>query len=92
MYALRDVLGKGKGTIAIENISKGTRILSEEPTIKVPFMNRPVNSYRYLFICRQVDALSEHQRRPFLLMQNIHAYRNAAEQYLGIIRTSGLPI
>lgn len=35
MYALRDVPGKGKGLVAIEKISKGTRILSEEPIITV---------------------------------------------------------
>jgi hypothetical protein len=35
MYALRDVPGKGKGLVAIEKISQGTRILSEEPIITV---------------------------------------------------------
>ena len=36
MYALQDVPGKGKGLVAIEKISKGTRILSEEPIITIP--------------------------------------------------------
>ena len=36
LYALRDVPGKGKGLVAIEKISKGTRILSEEPVITIP--------------------------------------------------------
>jgi hypothetical protein len=36
MYALQDVLGKGKGLVAIEKISKGTRILSEELIITIP--------------------------------------------------------
>ena len=91
MYALRDVPGKGKGLIAIENISKGTRILSEEPIITIPY-NEQASEQLQIFICQQVNALSEHQRRAFLSMHNIHAYRNAAEQYLGIIRTNGLPI
>jgi hypothetical protein len=29
------VLGKGKGLVAIEKISKGTRILSKEPIITI---------------------------------------------------------
>jgi hypothetical protein len=36
LYALRDVLGKGKGLVIIEKISKGTRILSEELIITIP--------------------------------------------------------
>ena len=91
MYALRDVTGKGKGLVAIEKISKGTRILSEEPIITVP-RNEPDSEQLRISICQQVDALSEHQRRAFLSMYNIHAYRNAAEQYLGIVRTNALPI
>jgi hypothetical protein len=94
MYALRDVPDKGKGLVAIEKISKGTRILSEKPIIIVPGVPRSVPDSEQLriSICEQVNALSEHQRRAFLSMHNIHAYRNAAEQYLGIIRTNALPI
>ena len=91
MYALRDVPGKGKGLVAIEKISKGTRILSEEPIITVP-RNKSNSEQLRISICQQVDALNEHQRRAFLSMHNIHAYRNAAEQYLGIVRTNALPI
>lgn len=42
MYALRDILGKGKGLVAIEKISKGTRILSDDPIITVP-RNKPAS-------------------------------------------------
>ncbi|KAI9836771.1 MAG: hypothetical protein M1819_000936 [Sarea resinae] len=86
IYAFRDVLGKGKCLVAIENISKGTRILSEKPIIKVP-QHEPESEQLLASVCQQVDALSEHQRRAFLSMHNIHVYRNAAEQYLGIEQT-----
>jgi hypothetical protein len=36
MYALQDVLRKGKGLVAIEKIFKGTRILSEKLIITIP--------------------------------------------------------
>ena len=91
MYALRDVPGKGKGLVAIEKISKGTRILSEEPIITVPF-SEPGSEKPRISICQQVDALNEYQRQAFLSMHNLHPYGNAAEQYLGIVRTNGLPI
>jgi hypothetical protein len=90
MYALQDVPGKGKGLIAIEKISKGTRILSEEPIITIP--RNETNSERLqISIYQQVATLSEHQQRAFLSMHNIHPYRDAAERYLGIIRTNALP-
>lgn len=90
MYAIQDVLGKGKGLVATENISEGTRILCEEPIITVP-RDEQVTERLRTSVCQQVDALSEHQRRAFLSMHNIHPYENAAEQYLGIIRTNSLP-
>ncbi|MCJ1382121.1 hypothetical protein MMC17_005233 [Xylographa soralifera] len=89
MYALQDVPGKGKGLVAIKKIFKGTRILSEEAFITI---DEAVSSERLrTSICKQVEALSEHQRRAFLSMHNIHLYKNAVEQYLGIIRTNSLP-
>jgi SET domain len=89
MYALQDVPGRGKGLVATGKISKGTRILSEEAVVTV---SEPVSSERLrTSICQQVEALSEDQRQAFLSMHNIHPYRNAAEQYLGIVRTNSLP-
>jgi hypothetical protein len=44
MYALQDVPGKGKGLVVIKKISKGTRILSKEPIIKIP--SNKINSER----------------------------------------------
>ncbi|KAJ8123774.1 hypothetical protein ONZ43_g350 [Nemania bipapillata] len=90
MYALRDVPGKGKGLVAIEKIPKGTRILSEEPIISIAQggMN---NKRLQISITQQVASLSEHQRRAFLSMHNIHPYEDAAGQYLGIFKTNSLP-
>jgi hypothetical protein len=94
MYVLQDVPGRGKGLVAIEMISKGTRILSEEPIITAPgvLLNELNREQLRTSIRQQVNDLSEHQRRAFLSMHSIHAYRNDAEQYLGIIRTNALPI
>jgi hypothetical protein len=36
IYALQEVLGKGKGLVATRKIPRGTRILSEEPIVRVP--------------------------------------------------------
>ena len=90
LYALRDVPGKGKGLVAIEKISKGTRILSEEPIITIS--GNEMNSERLqISVYQQVATLSEHQQQAFLSMHNIHPYRDAAERYLGIVRTNSLP-
>lgn len=90
MYALQDVPGKGKGLVATEKISKGTRILSEEPIITIS-RNEINSELLQVSIYEQVASLSEYQQRAFLSMHNIHPYENAAERYLGILRTNSLP-
>ena len=89
IYALQDVPGRGKSLVAREKIFKGTRILSEEAVVTV---SKSVGSERLrTSTCQQVKALGKDQRRDFLSMHNIHPYRNAAEQYLGIVRINSLP-
>ncbi|KAF8852703.1 SET domain-containing protein [Acephala macrosclerotiorum] len=90
MYALQDVPGKGKGLVAIKNISKGTRILSEEPIITIP-RNEMNIERQQISIYQQVATLNERQQRAFLSMHNIHPFKNAAERYFGIVRTNSLP-
>lgn len=89
MYTLQEVFGKGKGLVATRKIPMGTRILSEEPIIRVPEAALDSQTLR-ASICRQVDALTPDQRQAFLSMHNIHA-DDAASRFLGIIRTNALP-
>ena len=89
MYALQEVPGKGKGLVARRKIPKGTRILSEEPIVRVP--EAVLHSQALTpSIRRQVDALSPEQRQAFLSMHNIHA-DDADSRYLGIVQTNALP-
>ncbi|WZH50421.1 SET domain-containing protein [Fusarium acuminatum] len=90
MVTLREVPGKGEGLIATQKILKGTRILCEEPIIRIP-EDTPDSPALRAFIRRQVDELTSDQRRAFLAMCNIYP-GDAASQYLGIIRTNALPI
>ncbi|KAG5655627.1 hypothetical protein KAF25_009126, partial [Fusarium avenaceum] len=90
MVILREVPGKGEGLIATRKILKGTRILSEEPIIRVP-EDTPDSPALRASIRRQVDALTSDQRQAFLAMCNIYP-GDAASQYLGIIRTNALPM
>ena len=89
MYILREVPGKGKGLVATRMIPMGTRILSEEPIIRVPEAAPDTQTLR-ASIHEQVDALTPHQRQAFLSMHNIHA-EDADSRQLGIIRTNALP-
>jgi len=90
MFTLQDVPGKGKGLVAITEISKGTRILSEEPIIVIP-ENTLNTEQLHKSICQQVATLREQQQRAFLSMTNIHPYKNDAERYAGIFATNSLP-
>jgi len=88
-YALQEVLGKGKGLVATRKIPRGTRILSEEPIVRVP---EAVLNCQILpaSIRKQVDTLTPDQWHAFLSIYNIYA-DNPASRYLGIIRTNALP-
>jgi hypothetical protein len=54
MVTLREVPGKGEGLIATQKILKGTRILCEEPIIRIP-EDTPDSPALRAFIRRQVD-------------------------------------
>ena len=90
IFTLQDVPGKGKGLVATGKISKGTRILSEEPIIMIPSERLNIEQLQ-ISIYQQFATLSEHQQQAFLSMPNIHPYRDAAERYVGIVRTNFLP-
>jgi hypothetical protein len=87
MYALREVPGKGKGLVATQMIPMGTRILCEEPLIRVPEFASDIQSLR-ASVVEQVEALTPPQRQAFLSMHNIYA----DDTDLGIIITNALPI
>lgn len=89
MYALEEVRGKGKGLIATRNIPMGSRILSEEPIIRVPDTAIDGDA-RLASLHRQVDALPPDNRRAFLSMHNVHA--DDIPQYLGVFLTNALPM
>lgn len=89
MYALQGVPGKGKGLVSTRKISKGTRILSEEPVISLGETLSQIQLKSS--IRRQVDALEKRQRQSFLSMNSIYPYGDAVEQYIGIFRTNSLP-
>ncbi|KAG6132050.1 hypothetical protein E4U12_003370 [Claviceps purpurea] len=105
MYALQDIPGKGKGLVATRNIPKGTRILSEQHLITIPTDLDHEEGRKS--ICRQLEALSNDQRRAFLSLHNAYPcndmedsdktkdadkVKDAAEQYLDIFSTNALPM
>ncbi|KAF2825542.1 SET domain-containing protein [Ophiobolus disseminans] len=91
VYTLEDVPGKGKGLIAASDIPMGTRIISEKPFVTVPTQVRTMEQ-QWIRVYQQVLALSVHQKREFLAMDNVYPYTNPTEEYHGIFRTNALPI
>ncbi|KAG6292108.1 hypothetical protein E4U09_003566 [Claviceps aff. purpurea] len=89
MYALRDIPGKGKGLVATRTIPKGTRILSEQPLIAVPFGKS--EKWRGKFITQKVKALKKKQRDAFLSMPNEFRFIDTTTRYIGIFETNSLP-
>ncbi|SPO04399.1 uncharacterized protein DNG_07084 [Cephalotrichum gorgonifer] len=74
-YVIREVPGKGKGLIATRKITRGTRILAEEPIIKAPrskaaIIGRGFTDFDLTLVGKQVKALDKEKRRAFLALHN----------------------
>ncbi|KAF2438447.1 SET domain-containing protein [Karstenula rhodostoma CBS 690.94] len=91
IYAVQDIPGKGRGLIAIKDIAKGTRVISEKPIIT---MSNIIASIQQLDSCilDQVSSLSKGDMREFLSMANAHGGTNSIERWHGILRTNALPM
>lgn len=94
MYALEEVHGKGNGLIATRTIPMGSRILSEQPIVRVPDdesnNDELDDDARLACLNRQVDALPPDERQAFLSMYNVHSHN--VSQNLGIFLTNALPL
>lgn len=95
MYAIQDVPGKGKGLIATRKIVQGTRIICEEPILKVPNVKEDIGlTGRSLFLrllTSRVEALSPNKLRQFLALFNPLA-NVPALKYFGTIQVNGLEL
>ncbi|KAG6292103.1 hypothetical protein E4U09_003561 [Claviceps aff. purpurea] len=87
LYAVQDIPGKGKGLVATANIIKGTRILSEQAAIALPF-GLPDKERRKI-ISQQLKTLNNDARNAFLSLQNRFPTKS---QYVGIFNTNSLCI
>lgn len=93
MYDLKDVPGKGSGLVATKKIPQGTRILCEEPVIRIPHSYDQLGSETLQrYVHEQVNALTDQKREAFLALRNIYPYKNPIEQSIGIVSTNALPI
>ncbi|KAG6093087.1 hypothetical protein E4U30_004679 [Claviceps sp. LM220 group G6] len=90
LYTVQDIPGKGKGVVAARKIPKGTRIMSEEPLLRLP--KKEDNMMSPLAIRYQLKALSKEQQDAFMSLHNAHSFRHLPEQYVRIFETNCLPM
>lgn len=91
MFALEDIPDKGKGLIATELIPSGTRILCEEPILRVPCAASNIDELGQMAF-QKAQALDSTQLNIFLSLRNVHSFNSVFEQYAGIVRTNALPV
>jgi hypothetical protein len=91
LYILTSLPGKGQGLIAVQDISKGTRIMSEKPLFRIPRsgfgMEQPAIEKA---IDRKLNLLSQDGQMAFLSL-----YNNApggSYPLSGIVKTNALPL
>lgn len=91
LFILTPLPGKGQGLIAVQDISKGTRIISEKPLFRIPRSGIGIEQPALeKAIDRKLSLLSQDGRGAFLSL-----YNNApGDSYplSGIVKTNALPL
>jgi hypothetical protein len=89
LYILTPVLGKGQGLIAVQDISRGTRILSDKPLFRIPRSGLAPSAIENAIVSK-LDLLSQADRRTFLSLHNNTP--DASYPLTGIVKTNALPL
>jgi hypothetical protein len=88
-YILTPIPGKGKGLIQVQDISKGTRILSEKPLFRIPRFGLEQPAIEKA-ITNKHNLLSQDDQRTFLSLHNNTP--GASYPLTGIAKTNALPL
>ena len=95
IYAIQDVPGKGKGLIATRDIVRGTRILCEEPLLRLRHFEMQLGAIdlgAFLsLLARRVEALSPEKWHQFLALYNPGAGVPSLK-YLEVLHVNGIPL
>jgi hypothetical protein len=85
LFEIKDIPGKGKGLVARFNISRGTRILCEEPLLIT--QPKPHEELE-LLLAAKLKAMSRASQRQFL---SLHNNFPGKYPFSGIVKTNALP-
>jgi hypothetical protein len=89
LYILMPIPGKGQGLIAAQDISKGTRILSEKPLFQIPRFGLEQPAIKKA-IGSKLNLLSQDDQRTFLSLHNNTL--GTSDPLTGIAKTNALPL
>lgn len=81
--------GKGLALVAAQNISKGTRILSEKPLFTFPSAGPNIEEIEQV-VTHKLKALPRDDQRAVLSLHN--NFRGRANPFIGIVKTNGIPL
>jgi len=89
LYILTPISGKGQGLIAVQDISKGTRILSEKPLFRIPRFGLEQQAIEKAIVSK-LNLLSQDDQRTFLCLHNNTS--GAFYPLAGIAKTNALSL
>jgi hypothetical protein len=89
LYILTPIPGKGQGLIAVQDISKGTRILSEKPLFRIPRYGLEQPDIEKV-ITSKLNLLSQDDQRTFLSLYNNTP--GTSYPLASITKTNALPL
>ncbi|KAF8856367.1 SET domain-containing protein [Acephala macrosclerotiorum] len=89
LYVLTPIPGKGQGLIAVQDISKGTRILSDKPLFRIPRFGLVGPAFERA-VAGKLHRLSKDDQMTFL---SLHSNTpGGAYPLISIVKTSALPL
>ncbi|KAF4633788.1 hypothetical protein G7Y89_g4333 [Cudoniella acicularis] len=89
LHALTPLPGKGQGLIAVQDISKGTRILSDKPLFWIPGFRLAESAFEKA-VASKFNLLSKDDQMTFLSLHN--NIPGGAYPLTSIVKTNALPL
>lgn len=90
VYMITSLPGKGQGLVAVQDIPKGMRILSDKPLFRTERFGSAHPADLETTIASKVNLLSQDDRRGFLSLYNNASH--SSYPLSGIVKTNALPL
>ncbi len=92
IWEIRDMPGKGKGLVAIKDITPGTLIISESPLLTTEGISSSDPEASEAHLATSFSSLSLKQQDAYMALHNNHSETDPKRPLSGIMKSNGYPM